>query len=196
MFRTISILFLPILISFQCLEAPKSQMGMEANWKGSILSSSEKISLGDLPYEVLALNVYSPTCIPCFQELPALERIYSRLTKDKRFGMFIVVDPNQVSESTSGEYGINDPIQRAILIMKQEVVKRNIQIPVLLLDLPFKVSNESFVTATPETILIRTKPWNIYYNFIGSLSEESEISKIDSDSRVQFFFHQLGARNL
>ncbi|MCZ8238262.1 MAG: hypothetical protein O9346_11985 [Leptospiraceae bacterium] len=196
MSRLFVFLLSTIFLVANCLDSPKSQMGLEANWTGIDLATNQVVSLADTGFETLALNVYSPTCIPCFKELPALERIHARLKKDPKFGLFLVVDPIQVSETTSGDFQTEEPLARAKAIMQAEVIKRKISIPILLMNRPFAVSNEAFVTATPETILVRTKPWNIYYNFIGSLSEKEEISQIDSDPRIQFFFHTLGARNL
>ncbi|NCN09880.1 MAG: TlpA family protein disulfide reductase [Leptospira sp.] len=196
MARLSVLVFSSIFLIVNCLDSPKSQMGLEANWTGIDLETNQPVDLSESGFDTLALNVYSPTCIPCFKELPALERIASRLKKDTRFGLYLVVDPISVSETTSGDYGTDEPLARATAIMKAEVKKRGISIPILLMNQPFSVSNEAFVTATPETIIIRTKPWNIYYNFIGSLSEKEEISQIDADPRVQFFFHTMGARNL
>jgi thiol-disulfide isomerase/thioredoxin len=165
---------------------------------GAWLNTGEKILLSKLPHQVIALNIYSPNCIPCIKELPTLHRIQERLSKDPRFAIYIAVDPILVSESVAGgsEPDSGDTRERAISIMKKEIIEKNIKIPVIVLDPPFRVSSESFVTATPETILIRTNPWNIYYNFIGAISEQQLSSSIDSDPKVKFFFSSMGARNL
>ncbi|WCL49943.1 hypothetical protein [Leptospira sp. GIMC2001] len=189
------LILLTFLFSSNCLKDATDQMGMGV-FTGAFLSNSEKVNLSELPHEVLALNVYSPNCPPCVRELPTLHRIQERFSKDPRFGIYIVVDPIQVSESVEGDFGSSDPVIRAQAIMKQEILTQKIKIPVIFLDSPFRIEPGSFVTGTPETIMVRTKPWNIFYNFIGSISEKRTDVEIDSDSKVRFFFNTIGARNL
>lgn len=183
------------LISQNCLSKESNQLGL-GQWTGVWLDSGEKVVLEDLPEEVFALNVYSPNCIPCYREIPSLHRVRERLTADPRFGIYMAIDPILVSESVEGDFGTNDPRARGIAIMQKEVRDRKIQIPVIVLDPPFRVSNASFVTGTPETVLIRTRPWNIYYNFLGSISEKEKVAEIDADPKIRFFLNTMGARKL
>jgi hypothetical protein len=178
-----------------CLSQDTNQMGSR-DWKGIFLETGESISLADLPHSVIALNVYAPNCIPCWKEIDVLNRINARLSKDENFGIYMIVDPQLVAESVEGFSDGGDFMKYATEIMKREHKERNIQMKIILMEPPFRVSNASFVTGTPETILVRTNPWNIYYNFIGAISDEKEISKIDNDPKVKFFFSSLGARGL
>ena len=190
-------LFFLLGFFLSCLSNTSNQMGL-GKLSGTWLNTGEKLALSELPHQVIALNIYSPNCVPCIKELPTLHRIQERLSKDPRFAIYIGVDPILVSDSVASdsEQGVADTRERAIAIMKKEIIQHNIKIPVIILDPPFRVSSESFVTATPETILIRTNPWNIYYNFIGAISEEKLPSDIDSDPKVKFFFSAMGARKL
>ncbi|MCC5813311.1 MAG: TlpA family protein disulfide reductase [Leptospira sp.] len=178
-----------------CLSQDTNQM-VSKDWKGRFLDSGESIALADLPHSVVALNVYAPNCIPCWKEIDVLNRIQTRLSKDANFGIYMIVDPKLVSESVDGFTDGDDFVKFATEVMKREKRERNIQLNIIIMEPPFRVSNSSFVTGTPETILVRTNPWNIYYNFIGAISDEKEILKIDNDPKVKFFFSSLGARGL
>ena len=57
---------------------------------------------------------------------------------------------------------------------------------------PFSVNEGNFITGTPETLLLENRPLRLYYNFIGSLSEETDLDKIIKDPKVNFFKHQFG----
>jgi hypothetical protein len=110
----------------------------------------------------------------------------------------MVVDPQLVVDSVDKSVWVRGESESirdlAVRIMKNEKAKFKIELPIYLMNENFRVGAGQFVTATPETLLIRTEPWNIYYNFIGSISEKQSLPEIDSDSRVNFFLNSVGAR--
>ncbi len=180
-----------------CLREESNQLGL-GEWRGVSLETGEEVRFRDLPYEVLALNVYGLNCPPCWKEIPALNRIGEKLSADPRFALFLIVDPILILES-SQEGRKNSQLssedwKRVVEIMNREKQLRNIQVPIYLMKPPFRVSPDSFVTGTPETILVRTRPWNLYYNFIGSLSEKQDVASIDADPKVRFLMAKMGAR--
>lgn len=184
--------------TLQCLSQETNQLGL-GEWKGIQMGNSEEVRLADLPHQVLALNVYSTNCVPCWKELPALHRIQERFKKDKRFGLYLIVDPWLIVESSKSSVGgsnVADVMEEARAIMKREIKERNISIPILFMKPPFRITDSSFVTGTPETLLVRTNPWNIFYNFIGAISEKESSDEIDRDPKVKFFFSMIGGRDL
>jgi len=48
------------------------------------------------------------------------------------------------------------------------------------------------MTGRPETLLFKTNPLILYYNFIGPLSEEKDISIIQNQNKIKFFKLMLG----
>lgn len=148
------------------------------------------VQLKDSKAVRLAINVYSPSCVPCYKEIPTLNYLYREM-KEKNLGEFyMVVDPLLLVEEG---LSVEETERKATLIMKEEIAKRGIELPVLIMRPPFKVdTKKGLVTGTPETLLFRTSPLLLYYNFIGSISEKSEISEIEKDSKVKFFKRILG----
>lgn len=190
-----SLLVLSSLFHLGCLKQESNQLGL-GEWKAVFLDSQEEIVLAELPRQILALNVYAPDCVPCWKEIPTLHRILDRISKDERLGLYMIVDPQLILGASEPVLPGTDDWEKARSIMLEEKMKRGIRLPILFMLPPFQVQDEGFVTGTPETILVRTKPWNIYYNFIGSISEKSTVEEIDRDPKVQFFLSMIGGRGL
>lgn len=190
------LVFTFIFILFSCAPAKTSYFG-EETWVGVNLSGQEVV-LKDLPVTEIALNVYSPDCVPCFKEIPSLnlltEEIQSRFSGKK--ALFLVVDPKQILPDAKEGLDFAAYLPQAKERMLKEIRDRNIKTTVLFMKPPFQVGSGSLVTGTPETILLETKPLRIYYNFIGSISEKVSPPDILNDSKYQFFRHQFGLDSL
>ena len=167
------------------------------------------IVLAELPLRRLAINVYAPTCIPCVKEIPALNYLFQEVNKDKSLGLYMVVDPYDIvpdAEPTSSfdelypkakaimEKEVSEKkIDLQILIMEKEVSEKKIDLPILIMKRPFRVSQgDGLITGRPETLLFKTKPLILFYNFIGPISEEKELNLIQTENKVKFFKLMLG----
>ena len=150
-----------------------------------------QVRLADIRADRLALNVYSPTCVPCVKEIPTLNFLYKEFMTRGRISFYLVVDPYLVVENSEGKDEAL-VIAAARKIMQDEVIKRNINLPVLIMKKPFAVGEKQLVSGTPETLLFHTEPLVLYYNFIGSISEETVPEKIARDTKVGFFKKMLG----
>ncbi|MCB1157275.1 MAG: TlpA family protein disulfide reductase [Leptospiraceae bacterium] len=140
----------------------------------------------------IALNVYSPTCIPCVKELPALDYLHREIQKNQRGLLYLVVDPFNVTDLEEGT-DFERAYTEAAKVMKEEVQKRNIQIPVLIMKKPFEVKpGTGLITGTPETLLFETRPLNLYYNFVGPISEAMDIPQLEKDTKILFFKKVFG----
>lgn len=154
------------------------------------------IFLGTTDKELLALNVYSPDCVPCWKEIPALNYLFSEIqTKYPNRALFLVVDPYQIVDIPRTA-SWTEAYEKGKARMEKEVKERKINLPVLFMKPPFEVKEDFLVTGTPETLLFETKPLRLYYNFIGALSEESNIENLKKDPKVNFFRHEFGMNSL
>ena len=142
----------------------------------------------NFPHQRFALNFYSPTCIPCVKELPALNYLHSQI-ENNDVAIYIAVDPYIIVENDL--LAKEEIIKEATLIMKKEVVKRGIRLPVIILDKNV-VKEGGLLTGTPETLLMETDPLLLYYNFIGAISEKQSPQEIIADNKVKFFTKMLG----
>jgi thiol-disulfide isomerase/thioredoxin len=125
----------------------------------------------------IIFNVYSPTCVPCVEEIPTLNYLYKEVEKGKIGKFYIVVDPYNIVEE---EGTLEQVVKKASEIMKTEIQP------------PFRVGKQELVTATPETLLLKTNPPILYYNFIGPISSAKTESEIEKDAKVLFFKKMLG----
>ncbi|MDX1959277.1 MAG: TlpA family protein disulfide reductase [Leptospiraceae bacterium] len=192
MSRFCLILFFSICLTY-CKAGRKSNFGVE-NYKGYTLKN-EFIQLRDLNFSRIAMNVYSPTCVPCFKEIPTLNFLARDMKQKNQGEFFLVVDPFNILENPSG-LTREERISKSIEIMSKEKESRNIELTVLIMEDEFKVepppSRGGLVTGTPETLLFKTKPLTLYYNFIGSICEKQSLEEITNDPKVQFFQKQIG----
>ncbi len=150
------------------------------------------VELGKVSTPNLVLNVYSPTCVPCYKEIPTLNYLYKELEKTKLGKLYIAVDPFIVLEDPES-LTIESREKKTIELMQEEVKKRNIQVPVLVMKPEFRVTPQGgLITGTPETLIFHTDPLRLYYNFIGSICEKTNLEDIQNDSKVKFFKKLLG----
>ncbi|MCX7997975.1 MAG: TlpA family protein disulfide reductase [Leptospiraceae bacterium] len=183
-------IFVFLLFLWNCGITQSSNLGVE-NFSGFTLDG-KLIQLSSLNIPRVALNVYSPTCMPCYKEIPTLNLIQKELEKSKLGKLYVVVDPNSILEDAEN-LSQEEKIQQAQNFMKEEVQKRNIQVEVLIMNPPFQVTpGKGLVTGTPETLLFKTNPFRLYYNFIGSICEKDSEEEIQKDSRYKFFMKILG----
>ena len=148
----------------------------------------KRVELKNLPHQRFALNFYSPTCVPCVKELPALNFLHGQLSGNE-VAVYIAVDPYVIVENDAGT--LASVVEEATAIMKKEVVSRQIKLPVIILDKKI-VGQDGLVTGTPETLLLETRPLSLYYNFIGAITEEQNPAKISQDNKVKFLTKMLG----
>gem|GEM_PF-966895 len=187
-------LFLLLLFG-NCAPSNTSFFG-ENDWQAMDMEG-KPVVLGELDKELIALNVYSPDCVPCWKEIPALNYVVSEIesTKANRT-LYMVVDPYQIVPDLPRTVSWGEAYGKGKARMQKEVQDRKIRLPILFMKPPFEVKEDFLVTGTPETLLLETKPLRLYYNFIGALSEESNLEEIKKDAKVNFFRHQFRLNSL
>lgn len=140
----------------------------------------------------IALNVYSPTCVPCIEEIPALNYMDNFIRKERLGKMYMVVDPYFIVEG-SEDMSFQEVYLLAKNIMLGEVSKHSIKLDILIMKKPFEVLPEKgLITGTPETLLFKTNPLVLFYNFIGPISVEKDIENLQKNSKILFFKRQMG----
>ncbi len=184
-------IFLILALLTNCYS--KKQSNFDVSLYEGLDFSGKRIVLADLPLRRLAINVYAPTCIPCVKEIPALNSIYQEVNKDKSLGLYMVVDPYDIVPDADANNSFEDLFPKAKAIMEKEVLDKKIELPILIMKRPFRVSQgDGLITGRPETLLFKTNPLILYYNFIGPLSEEKELNLIQNENKVKFFRLMLG----
>ncbi|EQA54774.1 redoxin domain protein [Leptospira kmetyi serovar Malaysia str. Bejo-Iso9] len=182
-----------ILSIFGLFCAPSEQPNLGVQDFQGITLDGKQIKLSEVSAPRLVLNVYGPNCVPCIKEIPALNYIYQEIQKDPKIQFYMAVDPAlffDEPETMSEE----ELLTKAIPLVKEEIHKYGIQVPTILMKKPFRVSrNNSIVTGTPETLLFKTKPFVLYYNFIGPISEEANLQRLSVDQKVLFFKRMAGS---
>jgi len=188
-----SYLLLSFFICLNCKTGRKSNFSVE-KFTGVTLEGV-KLVFKDIITPRIALNVYSPTCIPCFKEIPTLNYLSREMKRQGLGELYMVVDPINVLERET-QISKEDRLAKVKEIMSNEKEKRKIELPIVIMDEPFQVlpppSKEGLITGTPETLLLKTNPITLYYNFIGSICEKENLDEIANDAKVKFFKKQLG----
>ncbi|TGL08571.1 hypothetical protein EHQ43_05915 [Leptospira bouyouniensis] len=188
------ILFISLCL-ISCAPAKSSYFG-EGTFVG-VSASGEEIIFANLEKDQIALNVYSPDCVPCWKEIPALNLLHSEIqNKFPNKVLFMVVDPYQIVPDITDELPFGQVYQLAKERMNLEIKNRNIQVPIVFMKKPFRVKEGGLVTGTPETLLFETKPLRLYYNFLGSISELSNKESIEKDPKFNFFRYQFGMESI
>jgi hypothetical protein len=186
----ILILLLILTTSFNCRTKRVSNFYIDS-FAGKDLLGKE-IEFRDLNFPRVAINVYSPTCIPCFKEIPTLNYLREEMLRSHLGEFFMVVDPYSIVEGSENKT-FEEVYPLAVRLMQEEVSKRNITLPIIIMRPPFKVTpGAGLITGTPETLLLKTNPLILYYNFIGSISEKETIEAIQNDLKVKFFKRTVG----
>ncbi|TGL51735.1 hypothetical protein EHQ59_10330 [Leptospira kemamanensis] len=194
-FMKASLILFVSLCLISCAPAKTSYFG-ETSFVG-VTISGEEISFATLAKEHIALNVYSPDCVPCWKEIPALNLLHSEI--QKKFPekvIYMVVDPYQIVPDVTDELPFGQVYQLAKERMNVEIKNRNIQVPIVFMKKPFRVKEGGLVTGTPETLLFETKPLRLYYNFLGSISELTTKEAIEKDPKFNFFRYQFGMESI
>ena len=154
--------------------------------------NGNRFFLNQVEASVLIINFYSPTCLPCVEELPALHMIYQE-AKKLQYEMFLAVEPNlernlpEVPSSFKNKDFDNEAFLYLKNVLEQEKQRRNIQIPFVIVEPPFKIDSDQFVTGTPETLIFSTKPLMLRYNFVGPITTSQNHQEILLSSRYKFF---------
>ncbi|TGL62977.1 TlpA family protein disulfide reductase [Leptospira sarikeiensis] len=187
-FRLIPFLLLSLLSV--CAPSEQSNLGVQ-DYEGISLEG-ETVRISQIQADRVALNVYGPNCLPCIKEIPVLNYLNAELKKTPQIKLYMIVDPDIFFDNPEA-MDPEEKMKQASILMKEEVKKFGIQLPVLIMKAPFKVDRaEGLVTGTPETLLFKTKPLILYYNFIGPISEESDPNKIPKNMKVIFFKRMAG----
>lgn len=179
-----------LLFGMDCRTKRESNLNVQT-FVGVDLTGKE-VSLKDEKTPRVAINVYSPTCIPCFKEIPSLNYLRNEMLHSRLGEFYMVVDPYSLLDGMDGK-PFEDVYPEAMRMMKEEVKNRKIELPVLIMKPPFKVTpGEGLITGTPETLLFKTTPLILYYNFIGSISEQESLEDLKNDLKVKFFKRIIG----
>ncbi len=115
--------------------------------------SGENIKLSELRGDVVMINFWASWCVPCLQEMPALEKIHQRY-KDLGFTLLGVNVEQDISEA------------------KAYLKKVNVSFPILF-DLNNQVSNEYEISGMPTTYLV-DRDGNLRKLYIGYQPGTSE----------------------
>lgn len=158
--------------------------------------NNQVFMLQEIQSPVFLINFYSPTCAPCVQELPALHLLYNELKK-YNYELFLAVEPDleknlvEVPELLKNQRFNEDSMRYLIEVLQSDVKKRNIQIPIVIVNPPFKIDSDQIITGTPETLIFTTAPLRLHYNFIGPISTSENLEDIKQDTRFLFLLQIL-----
>lgn len=194
-FMKASLILTVSLCLISCAPAKSSYFG-EESWVGLTASGAE-ISFSQLEKEEIALNVYSPDCVPCWKEIPALNLLHAEI--ESQFpskALYMVVDPYQIVPDITDDRPFGEVYKLAKERMEIEVKNRKIQVQIVFMKRPFHVKEGGLITGTPETLLFVTKPMRLYYNFLGAISEQMSMDVIRKDPKFNFFRYQFGMESL
>jgi hypothetical protein len=97
----ILILLLILTTSFNCRTKRVSNFYIDS-FAGKDLLGKE-IEFRDLNFPRVAINVYSPTCIPCFKEIPTLNYLREEMLRSHLGEFFMVVDPCSIEEGSGNK---------------------------------------------------------------------------------------------
>lgn len=183
------IFFLLFFLLNQCAKVQVSNLGVET-WKLRD-DDGKTLSIQDLPGERIAINVYSPTCVPCVEEIPALNAIRDEIATNRNFHIVMAVDTSQWI-TTGIKESDDDIFQKARTEMKTEIAKRGIRLPVYYFLPPLRVGPQEIITGTPETLLFQKNPTRLFYNFLGPISTVSDPKEVTKDLKYKFFKRVFG----
>jgi thiol-disulfide isomerase/thioredoxin len=180
------IFVLALLVIAAACEKPEKENFRIQLLKGRDLNGSV-VDFTSVKESRFVINFYSPVCVPCIEELPALQMLSDELSR-KNIPVYIAVEGNPEVHEVFPEQNDPESVYQAIRKRIQEdAVRYNIKIPVVILDPAFKISPESgLITGTPETLIMDGSPMHIRYNFIGPVSRFHNASEVYADTRFQF----------
>lgn len=190
----ILIVALALALSAGCRPELRSNFDV-GDWAGWPVDSATatgkeaaKIVLSQERSPAMILNVYSPSCGPCIEELPALNLLYRR-ARELGVAMYIVATANPADHGL--ELDPTAPLAKRRQMIGQrlaeDVRRYGIEAPLLVMDDSFAVSaSDGLITGTPETMFFRKDPLVLEYNFLGPLSAAEEPAEILKETRFQF----------
>ena len=192
--RKVIITFISFFVGF-CANQESSNFQID-KFNGVELETGKHIFFSKIKNsQNLVLNVYAPKCPPCLAEINTLEYLYEEIQKKKDIQLFMIVDPeltlNRVDITTENKT-TEQILKEAAEVMRKEKEKYNISLPIILMHKPFKISTKGLVTGMPETLLFKTSPLILYYNFLGPIAIEKDLEKIKKEPKVLFLKRMLG----
>jgi thiol-disulfide isomerase/thioredoxin len=183
------VLILILIFTSFCKTEKESNLNVN-QFSGRMLDGTD-LRFSEIINHRIALNVYSHTCIPCFKEIPTLNFLRNEMKTKKLGEFYMVVEPYSLLDEDES-ISFDEVYLKAKEIMEKEIQDRGIELPVVIMKPPFKIEpSTGLVTGTPESLLFKTSPLTLYYNFIGSISEETDSKLIQSNPKVQFFLRMV-----
>ena len=179
-----------LLVSF-CFNCQKSSAigHITSDWHGTTTEGKE-IALQDLTGNGFVVNFYSPICVPCVKEIPALELLYKQ-AEQQNTPMRILVFSELLDSMVATNVDSVSLRREKIEILREDAQRRGILVPVILLAEEIKIA-ESSIEGTPETIYFQgVGERSPVYNFIGPITFQQEPTQIRQDARFQFALDQL-----
>lgn len=174
---------------------PELEESREAKlFQGTEIAPAEDTSfdLRSLNGRGVVVNIYSPTCVPCIDELPALHVLYEE-AKKRNIRMYLALEGRANSHGIEKSFdNKNSEINAIAERMQQDIQKYGIEIPVVILDGSLRVHPKGLVTATPETLFFKLNPAILLYNFIGPVSSVRNPSP-ENAPKLSFAIQQLDA---
>lgn len=154
-------------------------------WQGATLEG-EPFVLASQSASAVAINVYSPTCVPCIDELPALHVLARELQEKKAAPLYLLVDGHPEKHGLPADA----PPQALVERLQQDVEKYRIELPMVVMGPAFRTAEPgAFITGTPETIFFKTNPLRPVYLFLGPIIESLPLA--EGDSRFAFVRSQI-----
>ena len=186
----LGLLFLSVFSGiFGCRPRVKTNFQVD-KWQGRTLKG-QTVRLQGMKARRLILNVYSPTCKPCIDELPALNALYDEALK-RGARMYIIADPRLDLHGLQPKSGVSDfEILRERL--RRDVARYGIRVPVMIMNREnFHVQpGVGLITGTPETLFFSLNPLILEYNFVGPISSEHKPERLLKDSRYRFALEKI-----
>ncbi len=186
--RLLATIFL-LLLSWTiagCSNFSLTPLGAE-KWNGRTLQG-EVVEFSEKEEPVIVINFYSPTCQPCIEEIPAINQLYLDLKKN---GIPLYLAVEGWPESSGVEVNPKasaEEVRNAIAgRVEKDVERYAIQVPVVIMDPSFRIEpGRGLITGTPETVILKTKPLRLKYNFIGPIATVESSAELATDARYRY----------
>ena len=190
------IFLIVFLFTITCRPSFHSNFEVE-KWK-AYTEKFQLFNLADLNKKLIILNFYSPICKPCIDELFTLDLIYDKILANKNWtkntSLYIALSSNLEQNGVDvpkKEININDSLKLIKEKFEKDKLKYKIKIPFIIMNEEFKIGKNQIITATPETLFLKTKPLLLDYNFIGPISNLSNEKEILENSRYKFVLSKI-----
>ncbi|EMO24973.1 redoxin domain protein [Leptospira interrogans serovar Bataviae str. HAI135] len=140
----------------------QSNLGIQ-EFQGITLDG-QPVRLSEVKASRLILNVYGPNCVPCIKEIPALNYLYQEMQKDPKVQFYMAVDPSLFFDN-SEVMSEDEMLTKVIPLVKDEIQRYKIQVPILLMKNRFK-SVEPILSSLEPPKLFFLKQNLLYYIII------------------------------